>query len=129
MPMMLDPALAAEFRQFQPRRILLTGADGMLGRSFREALQIYLPQCEVKAFDHSGLDVTDVDQLFGIADWVRDGWIIHCAGLVNVERCHAEPDLGHRVIVQGTANVCDLSAIANAAVFYPQTFLIYDGET
>ena len=47
--------------------------------------------------------------------------------MVNVELCAENEALAYDVIVNGTKNVIELAKLANAKIFYPQSFLIYDG--
>ena len=124
---MLVQDFAGEFKRFPLVRVLVTGAEGMLGQAFVRALRTWLPQCEVKAFGHQQLDVTQRDSVMAYVDWLRGGWIIHCAALVNVEKCETDPASGEAAIVQGAANICALASASGAKIFYPQTFLIYPG--
>jgi dTDP-4-dehydrorhamnose reductase len=111
-----------------PKRILITGAHGMLGHSFRQVLAERFPQCEVAAFGHQDLDVRHRAEVLKWTDWIRDGWILHCAALVNVEGCARDPQLARETIVDGTQNVIDLAKAARAGLLYPQSFLIFDGS-
>ena len=109
------------------RRVLITGSQGMLGRAFAQQLALHLPQVEVLALSKSDWDVRDSGRVGELAHWVGAGWILHCAALVDVERCAREPDLAREIIVGGTANVAHIAAAAGAKIVYPQSFLIYDG--
>jgi dTDP-4-dehydrorhamnose reductase len=108
-------------------RIIITGANGMLGKAFVQKLELLYPELEVKALARSDWDVTNPEKIAELSSWVGKGWIIHCAALVNVEGCAKEPDLAREVIVGGTSNVVKIAAASGARILYPQTFLIYDG--
>ena len=110
-------------------RLLITGGQGMLGHAFLVQAKKHFPQCEVKALGKDELCVTNQTQLSKHKDWVRGGWIIHSAALVNVEGCAREPEKARQIIVEGTRNTLDLAFSAEARFFYPQSFLIYDGKT
>ncbi len=122
-------SILGSLQSCKPFRVLITGGAGMLGNSFSEAIEKYMPQCEVKALSSKELDVTQSGQLADWAHWIKGGWIIHCAALVNVEACLKDPAAAERVIVEGTHNVLRLAQNANAKLFYPQSFLVYDGKT
>lgn len=116
------------FENFPPTKILITGAAGMLGSAFTKLIQEHLPRCELRALDRNQLDVTNRSSVMSNADWLHDGWIIHCAGLINVALCETNPEQAEQIIVNGTDYICDLAHATNSRVFYPQSFLIYDGE-
>jgi dTDP-4-dehydrorhamnose reductase len=120
--------MLGRIRQLPRTRFLITGGDGMLGNSFARMLQSYAPHCELRALGKSELDVTRAEQLSSHAEWIRGGWILHCAALVNVEECAKQPDLARDVIVEGTRHISALALGSGARVFYPQSFLIYDGQ-
>lgn len=108
-------------------RILVTGGKGMLGHGFaRQAARF--PVLEVKALGRDELDVRDKDKLASMADWVKAGWVIHCAARVDVEGCAREPEDARAIIVEGSRNAAELAAKAGARLLYPQSFLVYDGR-
>lgn len=117
------------FESLPRRRVLVTGAEGMLGRSFVRCLKTIYPQAEVLAFGHSEFDVTDRDKVLAFSKLEESDWVVHCAALVNVEKCETQEGVGRSQILEGTRNVVDLAVRSGAQFFYPQSFLIYDGVT
>jgi dTDP-4-dehydrorhamnose reductase len=116
-----------ELTALHGRTVVITGAGGMLGSAFAEALATAAPACRVVAMDHQRLDVTN-------AEAVRELWrehpevIIHCAADVNADRCERQPRICDAVQVGGTINVIDLALATGAQVVYPQSVFIYDGS-
>jgi len=110
------------------KRFLITGGQGMLGRSFESEIAGF-PGCVVRAPGREELDVRDPAAMQAAVTDAQDGWVVHCAALVNVEGCAREPDLARAVIVDGTRNAIELARAANARLFFPQTFLTYDGAS
>jgi dTDP-4-dehydrorhamnose reductase len=108
------------------KKVMVTGADGMLGRAFRAELTKHYPLAKVFAFPHEALDVTDRQAVLKHTYESYD-FIIHCAADVNADRCETFPDRCHQIQVQGTQNVLELAAATNSKVFYPQSFLIFSG--
>jgi dTDP-4-dehydrorhamnose reductase len=115
-----------EGRALAGRTILITGADGMLGRAFQEALVRSVPECRVVALDRRTLDVTDRAAVLRQAA-VRPDVIVHCAANVNADDCERHPDACRAVQVGGTEHVAELALGAGARVFYPQSVFIFDG--
>lgn len=111
----------------QPSKIhvLITGAAGMLGSAFADHLSEkgYI----VRALDHTALDVTNRDATLKEQDWKPD-WIIHTAGIVNVDFCEDNHDACVKNHIGGTGNIIALAKETGAKLFYPQSFLIFDGK-
>jgi dTDP-4-dehydrorhamnose reductase len=108
--------------------VLVTGGKGMLGRALAEEAARF-PRLVVRAPGRDELDVRDPGALAQWADWVRGGWIVHCAARVDVEGCAREPAEARRTIVDGTANAAALARDVGARFLFPQSFLIYDGRS
>lgn len=106
-------------------RVLVTGADGMLGRAFREVL--CGEPCAIVPLDRHALDVTDREAVLRQAEHAPD-LILHCAANVDADGCERDPDECRRVQVGGTANIVELAARCGAGVFYPQSVFIFDGQ-
>ncbi|MBT3766072.1 MAG: NAD(P)-dependent oxidoreductase [Rhodospirillaceae bacterium] len=116
-----------DLQNFHGKTILITGANGMLGRGFQEALSD-APECRILALGREELDITERENVIGFATENPD-IIIHCAAFVNAEGCEENPELCRAVQVEGTRNIADLAAKTGAKVLYPQSFLIFDGKT
>lgn len=97
----------------------------MLGSAFEEHLS--QKGYEVRALDHSSLDVTNREAVLQEQEWKPD-WIIHCAGIVNADFCEENRDACFENHVGGTQNIIELAHATGAKLFYPQSFLIFDGE-
>ncbi len=106
--------------------VLVTGGAGMLGLAFAEHGSLN-GALEVRAMPRAALDVRDPDQVMALADWVEGGWIVHCAATVDVQACARDPEAARQTLVEGARNVSRLAKAANARLFYPQSFLVYEG--
>jgi dTDP-4-dehydrorhamnose reductase len=110
------------------KKVLITGADGMLGKAFRETLATYVSNCDIIAPSKSELDVTSNDKVFSFITHYID-YILHCAAESCVDCCEEDPQKSYEIIVKGTSNVIQLAKIKKSKLFFPQSFLIYDGES
>jgi dTDP-4-dehydrorhamnose reductase len=115
-----------ELEVLSGKTVIVTGADGMLGRAFVEALS-GIPGLCVNALGHAQLDVTDREKVLGLVDVAPD-FIVHCAADVDAERCESNPKRCWDVQVSGTGNVAELASSSGSKVLYPQSFLIFDGR-
>lgn len=106
------------------RPVLITGADGMLGRALAAVAKAD-GAAPLLALGKQQLDVADAEQLTRLREGFSGGWILHCAALVNVEGCAKDPALARRIIVDGTQHVIDFAKATGSKIFYPQSFLTY----
>jgi len=114
------------------KRLLLTGAGGLLGRSLaRTACQAY----EVIAAYHTSppagslrLDVVERGQVGKAISQTRPDIVVHCAAQTDVDRCEVERDLAMRVNAEGTRNVAEGASRAQAKLVYISTDYVFDGE-
>jgi dTDP-4-dehydrorhamnose reductase len=109
------------------KRIVITGAKGMLGQAFQDVLKRQVPMAAMLALGKTDLDVRSSDQVLGIEDFKPD-LILHCAAIVNADYCEEHPDEARAVKVGGARNIVELALRTGAKVFYPQSFLIYDSQ-
>jgi len=118
--------MAIPFNEARPAlgKILITGANGMLGRAFRRVLAGDHVAQAVFGLGHLALDVTDRQ---AVGRWAseRIEAIVHCAGLVDADACERDPELARRVHVDGTLHVAELARASGARVVFPQSFLVF----
>ncbi|HEX7603076.1 MAG TPA: sugar nucleotide-binding protein [Polyangiaceae bacterium] len=107
--------------------ILITGANGMLGRAFASVLAAEHAPRSVLSASHAGLDVTDGAACDALAGRPL-GLILHCAAWVDADGCERDEERCKRTQVDGTANVVRLAQRTGARLVYPQSFLIFDSS-
>jgi dTDP-4-dehydrorhamnose reductase len=105
-------------------RILVTGAEGILGRAIREWLgarhTLYL-------WGRDEADVRDPAGVEGAARGIEFDVVIHAAAMTDVDRCESEFELALAVNRDGTRNVARLVRARNAALVYVSTDYVFDG--
>jgi GDP-4-dehydro-6-deoxy-D-mannose reductase len=85
-----------------PRRILLTGASGFVGRHLLPLLEASFPGGEVFA---AHVDVTDRNAVADAVRAARPEACIHLAAVTTVADARGDPDLAWQVNLQGTLNL------------------------
>lgn len=98
----------------------------MLGAAFAAEGRSF-DQFDIHAHGRETLDVREPVALEKWADRIASGWVVHCAAMVDVEGCAREPDQARITIVDGARNAALLAQRSGARLFYPQSFLVYDG--
>ena len=82
-------------------KVLITGADGMLGRTLQHELQ----GVEVIPTNHKTADITDAAAFDRCLALHKPDVVIHCAAMTAVDRCETEIDQAYRINAVGTENV------------------------
>jgi dTDP-4-dehydrorhamnose reductase len=116
-----------ELASLNGKTIIITGGDGMLGTAFREIISSYTENVILHSFGKQAFDVTNYDHIKKHSKLNPD-IIIHCAAIVNADYCEDNVKEATDVKISGTRHVIELAKLCNAKVFYPQSFLIYDGK-
>lgn len=104
-------------------RVVITGANGQLGRALQGAFQGH----ELFLVDLPQHDVTDPGIVATIAEFEPD-LVIHAAAMTDVDGCERDPDLAFRVNEVGTRNVADACRICDAPLLYVSTDYVFDGS-
>ena len=68
------------------KKLLITGADGMLGSSFEEIIKKHIQNCDIISTSKKEMDVTDTKEVLSYVESKMD-IIIHCAAKVNADFC------------------------------------------
>jgi len=126
-------------------RILITGADGQLGRDLRDALAGRVPtgglRCallgpegprsgldhEVLATDIDTMRVDDRDAVLSTFAAFRPELVLHGGALTAVELCETEVDTAFSVNALGTRHVAEAAASVGAHLVYVSTDYVFDG--
>ena len=128
-------------------RILITGADGQLGRDLLDCLAGRVPdggrRCallgpegarpgvdhEVLGTDIGDMPVDDRDAVLGTFTDFRPDLVIHGGALTAVDRCETEADLAFAVNGVGTRHVAEAAALVGAHLVYVSTDYVFDGTS
>ena len=123
-----ESSLAPEIRKFiDNSRLLITGATGMLGTAFLEVLRDW--KCDLQNclfLPKSRLNVAALDNFQPYYSF-EPTHVLHCGALVDANFSEEYPQLAREVIEDGARNLEVFARSFNSTIFYPQTFLIFDG--
>ena len=104
--------------------VLVTGAQGMLGRALVEELS---PHCTVTCVDIGEFDITDPELCVEAIRSAAPGIVVNCAAYTDVDRAEADAERAHAVNAIGAANVAKAAARAGARVIQISTDYVFDG--
>jgi dTDP-4-dehydrorhamnose reductase len=103
-------------------RVLITGANGMLGRDLQAALAGH----EVTALARADLDVTDAAAV-AAAVHGHDA-VVNCAAYTKVDDAETHEDLAYAVNATGPANLAAACAATGARLVTVSTDYVFDGD-
>ena len=107
------------------KKVLLIGADGMLGGELRERLE--------KIYDVTGttietLDICDKAAVEEKVNEVNPYFIINCAAYTNVDGCEANEGLATAVNGTAVGNIAEAAKNAGATFIHISTDYVFDGK-
>ncbi len=105
-----------------PRRILITGSQGQLGRALQQELAADVLLC----VDQPEFDVADPAATRFVVDLAPD-LVIHAAAYTNVDGAEAQPDLVFRINTLGTQNIALACQRLRVPMLYVSTNEVFDG--
>lgn len=105
-------------------RVLITGADGQLGRAFARG---WPHDHEVVALDAMALDVSDAPRVSDVLDAFRPDVVINCAAYTAVEKAQTDADRAHAVNARAPALLARELASRGAALIHFSTDYVFDG--
>ncbi|NDI36226.1 dTDP-4-dehydrorhamnose reductase [Chengkuizengella sediminis] len=107
-------------------KVLVTGADGQLGRDMVQRLKKNGEK--VFAFGRKELDITDIDRVLIKMKEIHPDIVIHCAAYTNVNFAEKEPNQAFLINSYGTRNVATASEQIRAKLVYVSTDYVFDGS-
>ena len=105
-------------------RILVTGANGQLGREITKQGQ----QHELILTDYDTLDITDGQAVAKLFREVQPQAVIHCAAYTNVDAAESDMDGAFRVNVIGAQNIAAGCLATGARMVYVSTDYVFNGK-
>lgn len=107
------------------KKVLLIGADGMLGGELRERLE---KKYEVTGTTLQTLDITDREAVLAKAKEVKPYYIINCAAYTNVDGCEVNYDLANKVNGLAVANIVEAAKENDSTFIHISTDYVFDGK-
>lgn len=118
-------------------KILITGGAGLLAGYLIETAPSWADlsatwhvkpiECDGSALEQC--ELTDRTALRELLARLRPDWVVHAAGIGNVDLCQKDPGATRRANVGGTENVIDSCRAAGCRLLYVSTNAVYRGDT
>lgn len=108
------------------RKVLVTGANGMLGQDLCPILED--EGFEVIETDKDTLDITDYVSAKTVLCNENPDIVIHCAAYTNVDKAEEEFDVAKKINADGTENISKICADNDILLIYISTDYVFDGK-
>ncbi len=105
-------------------KILITGANGMLGRTLRQRLAGH----ELISTDLPETDITRLDDIRRLFAATRPDAMIHCAAFTNVDACETNQELAYAVNEIGSKNIASAAREYNVRLIAISTDYVFRGD-
>lgn len=120
-------------------RLLITGSNGLLGQKIVQQLlnnklefiatsqgENRNPKCPNE--NYYSLNITDENAVHDLMEQLKPTHIIHTAALTNVDECELNPEVCHRINVDGTRFLFEAAQSIGAHFEFLSTDFVFDGE-
>ena len=107
-------------------KILITGADGQLGRELINQGQ--LKGFSVQAPSEDDMDITDLEKIDRCMDFHQPEVVINAAAYTQVDKAESEAALAFAVNTTGSANLARMCAKNKTPLVHISTDYVFDGQ-
>ncbi len=109
------------------KKILVTGADGMLSTDFIKTAAAE-SGIEVSGMNRDQMDICDAASVRKAFHEIKPDWVLHAAALTDVDYCEENPEKAFRVNAEGTRNVAIQGESMGAVIVYISTCGLFGDE-
>lgn len=109
------------------KRILVTGANGQLGRCIQKIAARYAT-LDFSFKSSKELDITNLDMVNTLFDAVKFDFCINCAAYTNVEQAEKSPEIAFKVNAEGVKALAVACKTNSVKLVHISTDYVFDGE-
>jgi dTDP-4-dehydrorhamnose reductase len=106
-------------------KVLITGANGQLGRELTKQLQ--KENAELILTDVKELDITNVKQVYEFVNHSKPDVIINCAAHTAVDKCETDIENAYKINAIGPKNLAQAAYSIGAEIVQVSTDYVFDG--
>lgn len=108
------------------KKLLVTGASGMLGQALCACLESR--GHDVVPMPKEALDVTNYEQVAKVLGENEPDLVLHCAAYTKVDQAESEPDLAFLINGYGTENLAVVCSKLEIPLLYFSSDYVFDGN-
>jgi len=110
----------------EPRRVLITGAGGLLGRNMSE--QLSASGWQIIPMTHYQLDITNESAVMLAVEVAAPDVLVNCAATADVDRCEIEPEWAYSINTTGPTFLARACRRVGAEIVHVSTDYVFDGS-
>lgn len=110
------------------RRILVTGANGQLGKELQD-IELQHPQFKFFFVDKQTLDITEREKVYKAFREIKPAYVVNCAAFTAVDKAETEADTALLVNRVAVANLAAACAETGAGFLHISTDYVFDGTS
>ena len=112
----------------QPITVLVTGANGQLGLTFKELYEVNEQNIDFIFVAKSELDITKEQELKQYFKINQFDYCVNCAAYTNVEQAEKTPEIAYKVNAEGVEILSEACKDTNTILIHISTDYVFDGE-
>ena len=109
-------------------QVLVTGANGQLGKTIEELFSKNKFNIEFTFLDKEKLDITKKEAVSKFLEQKNYQYCINCAAYTNVEQAEKTPEKAYAVNAYGVENLAESCKENNTVLIHISTDYVFDGE-
>ncbi|MCI8299129.1 MAG: dTDP-4-dehydrorhamnose reductase [Lachnospiraceae bacterium] len=114
------------------KKILITGANGQLGRAldmeYKEEDVQFIRTDVAESEGITALDITRIEDVLSLVSLKQPDVIINCAAHTNVDKCETQEDLAYKINAIGARNLSIAAQKADAKLIQVSTDYVFSGD-
>lgn len=107
------------------KKILLTGGAGFFCARFT---QKFKNEYEILSTDKDNLDITDKENVFKVFSEFKPDYVIHAAAIAVTDFCNKNPEIAHKINVDGAVNVAKACKEIGAKLVFISSEQVFNGN-
>ena len=117
-----------DFKSNMMKKILVTGANGQLGKEFRDLASLF-SDCEFLFLSREDLPIHHFELVRNVFHSFKPDFCINCAAYTAVDKAEQEKDLAYLVNAESVGVLAAVCKINNTKFVHVSTDYVYDGNS
>lgn len=109
--------------------ILVTGADGQLGRELQDAAGVFTPRFDFRFCTRRDLSIDNAASIQEQFDRIRPAWCVNCAAYTAVDKAESEKETAFRINGEAVGVLAETCRSWDTKLIHISTDYVFDGSS
>jgi dTDP-4-dehydrorhamnose reductase len=109
------------------KKVLVTGANGQLGLTFKELFEKKSEFCEFTFLSKANLDISKTDDIARVFESNKYDYCINCAAYTNVEQAEKTPEIAYKINADAVKLLANQCKSHDVILIHISTDYVFDG--